>query len=128
MRKISQKEHSRVSNIKEFTMANNNWSVAAKVRKNVTFGKSKINFKDIFVVIGSGIIDFVLYKFFPDNQFGLAMLAILIVSIMTIYLLMRPKNNPERRNYELFMIWQLNSSRRRRKQNYKKFSMKDLEN
>lgn len=109
-------------------MANNNWSVAAKVRKNVTFGKAKINFKDIFVVIGSGIIDFVLYKFFPDNQFGLAMVAILIVSVMTIYLLMRPKNNPERRNYELFMIWQFNSSRRRRKQNYKKFSLKDLEN
>ncbi|GIC69402.1 hypothetical protein [Fructobacillus tropaeoli] len=108
-------------------MANNNWSVASKVRKQITFGKSKITFKDVSVAGGSLIIGFFLFRFFPADQMPLAVLAILILAAFTFYLLLRPADNPERRNYELFMIWQFDANRHKRKKHYRAFKLEDLE-
>lgn len=116
-------------------MPNNNWSVASKVRKNITFAKLpvigdyvdvKFKMSDIIIFGFGGAWSWQLWQYFPSNQIFQAVFAVALTMVMTIYLMFRDKDNPEKSNFDILMI-NLNIKKRRNR-HYVKLSPKHLEN
>lgn len=112
-------------------MGLNNWSVASKVRGQVTFKHFPvigsfvdvpITFKDLEIVAGGGVVAMLLWQQFPSDQKVQGVIAVAATLIMTIYLCWRPSNNPEKTNFDTMKVTLF----KRRKQHFRKFSYKDI--
>lgn len=113
-------------------MANNNWNVASKVRKNITFAKLpiigdyvdvKFRMVDLITFSFGGMASWQLYQYFPSNQIPQAILVVLVTLVMTIYLVIRDGSNPEKSNFDLMKATLL----KKRKKHYKMLTKEDLE-
>jgi hypothetical protein len=113
-------------------MGLNNWSVASKVRKGITFYNFpvisqyidvKFRFSEVgilFVGIDGGSW---IFSMFPSDQLPEAVIATILIFMMTIYLLWRPSSNPEKNNLQLLTA----NTFSKRKRHYKKLTQDDLE-
>lgn len=110
----------------------NNWSVASKVRKQISiknvpvigdFIDVSVTGKDAKILLVGGTVIWLLWRQFPSGQFLQQLIAAGATAVLTLYLCWRPSNNPEKTNYDLIVA----NVFRRRKVHFKKFSAKDLE-
>ncbi|MDR3241705.1 MAG: hypothetical protein LBT37_05995 [Lactobacillaceae bacterium] len=112
-------------------MGLNNWSVASKVRKGITFSNVpviseyvdvKFTGKEIMTgVLGVGIALWT-FSFFPSDQILEAVIAVIATLIMTIYLLWRSSANPEKSNMDMMMAHLVGKPHRK----FKKLTISDL--
>ncbi|WP_419154734.1 hypothetical protein [Weissella minor] len=112
-------------------MGLNNWGVASKVRKRITFKHFPIigdfidvplTFTDVKIGTGGLLACLITVRQFPSDQVPQAMLACAIIIVFTLYLCWRPNSNPEKTNYDLIKV----NLFKRRKRHFRKFSMKDI--
>jgi len=112
-------------------MGLNNWSVASKVRKGITFANVpviseyvdiKFSGKEIMTgVFGVGVA-LRLFTFFPSGQLLQAVISVIATLAMTIYLLWRSSANPEKSNMDMMATNLIGKPHRK----FKKLTIEDL--
>ncbi|WP_419153688.1 hypothetical protein [Weissella viridescens] len=112
-------------------MGLNNWSVASKVRKQITFKHFPligdyidvpISFKDVGVGAFGLLLSIVIFQQFPSDQVPQGIVAVVATLILTIYLCWRPGSNPEKTNLDLILV----NAFRPRKKYFRQFHFKDI--